>query len=149
VAPIYRRADQLDSLVHIYTPSSVTTATNLQMCPAMPSANRLGLQLWCLVKGDESIFRVTVPSAANVELIHRKKEIGSFSGLDLFKVWYGTLVATSTPRPLFIGRYRPRVAKRRILLPQFQRRVQRHYTNRQCVGILHRALGQGSYLTSI
>ena len=56
-------------------------------------AQGLHLKLWCLVKGDESVFCVTVPMTARVaqlkELIHRKKERGSFRQLSTFSR-YGT-----------------------------------------------------------
>ena len=68
------------------------------------------LKLWCLVKGDQNAFSVTVPRAARVaqlkELIHRKKERGSFrqldvnpSELELFKVWYLPACATLRSSP--------------------------------------------------
>jgi hypothetical protein len=35
----------------------------------MPATNGLNLQLWCLVKGNEDIFRATAPIAADVEQV--------------------------------------------------------------------------------
>lgn len=97
-------------------------------------AQDLCLNLWCLVKGDQNAFSVTVPMAARVaqlkELIHRKKERGSFrqldvnpSELELFKVWYLPACAICDPHGLFIsGRYGPRVSTRQSFRSQFQRR---------------------------
>ena len=104
------------------------------------------LKLWCLVKGDESVFCVTVPMAARVaqlkELVHRKKERGSFrqldvnpSELDLFKVWYLHHVLRCDPQVVFIsGRYGPRVSTRQVFQPQFQRPRQRRYFGCQSMG---------------
>lgn len=104
------------------------------------------LKLWCLVKGDQNIFCVTVPVAARVaqlkELIHRRKERGSFrqldinpSELDIFKVSYLHHVLLCDPHSLFIsGRYGPRASTRQVFWPQFQRRRQKRYLGCQSVG---------------
>jgi len=104
------------------------------------------LKLWCLVKGDQNVFCVTVPTAARVaqlkELIHRKKERGSFrqldvnpSELDLFKVSYLHHVLPFDPHGLFIsGRYGPRASTSQVFRPQLQRRRQRRYLSCQSVG---------------
>ena len=97
---------------HLYAPPlcTVRPSRNYRLFfPAMPAQDPY-LKLWCLVKGDQHAFSVTVPIAARVaqlkELIHRKKEKGSFRQLDvnpsereLFKVWYLQACATLRPSP--------------------------------------------------
>ena len=104
----YRRR----GFAHLYAPPlcTVRPSRNYRLFfPAMPAQDPY-LKLWCLVKGDQHAFSVTVPMAARVaqlkELIHRKKEKGSFrqldvnpSELELFKVWYLQACATLRPSP--------------------------------------------------
>jgi len=104
------------------------------------------VDLWCLVKGGQNVFCVTVPMAARVaqlkEFIHRKKERGSFrqlgvnpSELDLFKVSYLHHALPCDPHGLVIsGRCGSRASTSQDFWPQFQRRRQRRYLGCQSVG---------------